>query len=542
MQPQAATTTTTEKKPERARGDWLVADGTMGRRIREFAWETTSLGPWSTWSTTLQTATNVMLATPVPMVLLWGPELVVMFNDAYLALAIERDVDPFGHPARAVWADRIDVAGPIYDHLLAGGAPLEFKDQHYRVRRNGVVDEAWFTLSYAAVRIAADAPIGVMIVVHETTRYMVAERRLQESQQLLRDIVDSTPAIIFAMDRQQHYMLVNDEMSAFVRQSKDELIGKPVRAIFPPETAELLSRANVEILRTGNPVHTETTLVPVGSERPRTVLVTKFAIRNAGGDITGVGGVATDITERKRHEDDVRRQKARAEESARMKAAFLDIAAHELRTPITILSLVLQLYEDTVKDDGTIGAVELARLREPVDRLSRLVVELLNVARLERGMVVLQRRPTDVRTLVDTVVAEFRLLAPARDVRVTTPDEPVVADVDPVRLNQVIANLLDNARKYAPAGPIEVHLDATPTSVRIAVVDHGPGIAAGSLDGLFEAFSRGHADLVDDGTSGLGLGLSVCKGIVELHGGHIDVVSEVGLGCRFTVELPRHPA
>jgi PAS domain S-box-containing protein len=481
----------------------------------------------------------MLLATPVPMALLWGPDLVVLLNDAYHALAIERDLDPFGQPARMAWVDRLDVTAPRYDHLLAGGEALEFKDQHYRVRRNGVVDDAWFTLSYSGVRAADRSTLGIVIVVQETTRYLRAERRLQESEQLLRDIIDSTPAIIFGIDRDQRYMLANDQLSAFTRQSKADLIGTPVRAIFPRETSDLLASANDEILRTGLPQHTEMTLAPLGSAQPRTLLVTKFAIRNAGGHITGIGGVATDITERKNAEDEIRRQKAKAEENARTKAAFLDIAAHELRTPITILSLVLQLYEDATKDGGTIGAVELTRLREPVDRLSRLVLDLLNVARLERGMVVLQRRPTDLRSLVDSVVDEFRLLAPGRDFRVTTPDTAVVIDIDPVRINQMIANLLDNARKYAPEGPIEVHLDATPTTVRLAVVDHGPGIAAGSLDRLFDAFSRGRSALVDDGTSGLGLGLSVCRGIVALHGGTIDVQSEPGQGCTFVVTLPR---
>jgi signal transduction histidine kinase len=268
------------------------------------------------------------------------------------------------------------------------------------------------------------------------------------------------------------------------------------------------------------------------------LLVTKFPIRNSGGVITGIGGVAVDITARKQLEEELLAAKARAEDSLRMKATFLDIAAHELRNPITVLSLLLQLYQDATQDGGTIGAPDLERLREPIDRLSRLVVELLNVARLERGMVVLHRQDTDLGRLVMKCVEEFRVIAPAREIRLALPALSIVASVDPVRLHQVFANLLDNALKYAPDGPIDVLLEQLPTTVRVSVTDHGPGIAASSLDALFEAFARDRAEAVLTRPPGLGLGLSVCRAIVLLHGGTIDVRTNMGNGSTFFVDLP----
>jgi PAS domain S-box-containing protein len=520
-------------------GAWIIDDGAMGAQIRGFPWASTSLGPLSSWSTTLRVATNVLLATPVPMALLWSDDLVVLYNDAYRALSIEREQDALGRPAREVWADIADVTGPIFEHVHRGGDALEFQDQHFRVRRNGGLEDAWFTVSYAGVRERRDRVLGVLIVVQETTRYLTAERRLQESQRLLRDIIDSTPALVFALDHEQRYILVNEQMASFARRPREALLGQTVGALYPPATCEVLARANAEILRTGVPVHAELTLAPRGSDMPRTLLVTKFAIRNASGDVTGVGGVAADITTLKRQEEELLAQKKKAESSARMKAAFLDIAAHELRNPVTVLSLLLQLYQDAARDGAVFGADELVRLREPVDRLSRLVVELLNVARLERGMVALQRHPTDLRELVDACVDEFRVLFPARALRALTPAEPVVLEVDPVRIHQVVANLVDNALKYAPEGPVEVVLREDDDKIYIDVVDHGPGVDATSLDELFEAFSRGRAASDRERPAGLGLGLSVCKGIAELHGGVVEVHSTPGHGSTFTVILPR---
>jgi PAS domain S-box-containing protein len=532
-----------EREPVRAgqpgEDVWIVVDGEMGHRIRGFAWEQTPLGPLSTWSTTLRVSTNLLLSTPVPMVLLWGAELTVLYNDAYRALELQRVPDALGRPARQVWADMIDVIGPIYDHLLQGGDAREFHDTHFRVRRNGALEDAWFSVSYAGVREQHDHVLGVLVVVQETTRYITAERRLQESQQLLHDIIDSTPDLIFALDRDQRYVLVNEAMTAFVRRPRAELLGQNIAAIYPPEAATRLQKENSAILNTGVPLHSEVTLAARTSETARTLLVTKFAIRNGSGEITGVGGVATDITARKQQEEEILAQKKKAETSARMKAAFLDVAAHELRNPVTVLSLLLQLYQEATRDGGTIDALSLARLREPVDRLSRLVVELLNVARLERGMVALQRRPTDLRELVDACVDEFRVVSPERSLQATTPSQPVIVDVDPVRLHQVVANLVDNALKYAPEGPIDVVLQATPEEARIEVIDRGPGIDVDSLEELFEAFSRGHPAIDSARAPGLGLGLSVCKGIAELHGGVIEVDSAPGQGSTFSILLPR---
>jgi PAS domain S-box-containing protein len=527
---------------ERGADTWIVDSGEMGRRIRAFDWGATSLGPLSSWTPALRFVTNLVLGASVPMAVLWGDDLVVLYNDGYRAIAGQRHPDALGRPARVAWADVADFTRPIFQHLMTGGDALDLVDQPVRVRRGEHVDEAWFNLSYSAIRTAPDRTLGLLVVVQETTRYIAAERGLQESRQLLVDIIDSTPANIFALDRDFRFSLVNAHMAAFAQVPKAEFVGKPVSAIYSPEVVAELEQSNAEVLRSGIPVTVEQHLVPLRTGRAATMLATKFAIRNAAGEIVGVGGVATDITARKEQEDAILAQKQKAEESARMKAAFLDIAAHELRNPITVLSLLLQLYQDATREGGTVGALELSRLREPVDRLSRLVVELLNVARLERGMVVLQRQPTDLCVLVSRCVDEFRLVAPARDLRVTTPAEPVVVDVDPVRLNQVVANLVDNALKYALDGPIDVSLEASPTSVSIVVVDRGQGIAADSLEGLFDAFSRGRAALAEGRAAGLGLGLSVCRGIVMLHGGTIDVKSTPGHGSTFTVTLPREVA
>jgi PAS domain S-box-containing protein len=509
----------------------------MGKSIAAFPWGTTALGPLALWPAPLRTMVNTMLATPVPMVVLWGDELLFLHNDAYAALAGEHRPENLGRPAREVWSELAGFLEPIFKQLKEGGDAVDYTDRRFHVRRGGAVVDAWFNVAYSAIRDVAPRTLGLLVVVQETSRYIIAERRLHENQQLLADIVDSTPELIFALDREQRYLLVNAEMATFVGLPKEQIVGRPLHSLYPPDTTEMLTRHNEQILQSGTTSVSELQLQPLGGVA-KTLLVTKFPIRNSGGDITGIGGVAVDITARKQLEEELLAAKTRAEDSLRMKTTFLDIAAHELRNPITVLSLLLQLYQDATQDGGTIGAPDLERLREPIDRLSRLVVELLNVARLERGMVVLHRQDTDLGRLVMKCVEEFRVIAPAREIRLALPALSIVASVDPVRLHQVFANLLDNALKYAPDGPIDVLLEQLPTTVRVSVTDHGPGIAASSLDALFEAFARDRAEAVLTRPPGLGLGLSVCRAIVLLHGGTIDVRTNIGKGSTFFVDLP----
>jgi signal transduction histidine kinase len=254
--------------------------------------------------------------------------------------------------------------------------------------------------------------------------------------------------------------------------------------------------------------------------------------------VIGLGGVATDMTERKRLESKLVEAKEAAEAASKSRAAFLDIAAHELRTPVTAISLLLETVRRRIKKGQAVDTSVLTRLYEPVDRLARLVVDLLDISRLERGLIDLQWSPTDVVALASTCLSEFQLQAPLRQMSFKGPSEVVRVELDPVRINQVLSNLLDNAIRYTPGDtPIELYLEQRPNSVRFSVVDHGPGIPREQLGSLFQAFSRGKSEATIR-SSGLGLGLSVCRGIVELHGGTIGVSSEVGRGSTFYFNLP----
>ena len=211
--------------------------------------------------------------------------------------------------------------------------------------------------------------------------------------------------------------------------------------------------------------------------------------------------------------------------------------SHELRTPLAALQAMLENLADgvTAPDPATFETA-LAQTR----RLGRLVEQLLDLSRLESGVAPLAPRRTGLAELVDQAVREAGFAAPAvrleQDVR--PPDLAVV--VDPERLNQVLANLLDNAVRHSPPdGAVRVCAERTPAGVRLSVEDDGPGIPEGDRERVFERFARPDAARTGGGS---GLGLAITRWVVDLHGGAVHVEPALSPpGCRVVVELPDRP-
>jgi signal transduction histidine kinase len=200
---------------------------------------------------------------------------------------------------------------------------------------------------------------------------------------------------------------------------------------------------------------------------------------------------------------------------------------------------LLQLTQKQLADGYPVKAEALDRLSAQVKRLSRLVVDLLEVSRLERGMLILKPEAHDIGHLVNEVIANFTLQFPNRVFRLIGNGRRVEAEFDSVRIYEVISNLLDNALKYTPENtPIELLFADDEKSVRVAVRDFGSGISKERQKLLFSPFERGASNETER-HAGLGLGLYICRKIVELHGGAIRLESALGQGSTFTIEIPK---
>jgi len=270
----------------------------------------------------------------------------------------------------------------------------------------------------------------------------------------------------------------------------------------------------------------------------------KAIARDYEGRPTGVAGIHLDITARKEAEETLH-------EIGRRKDEFFAMLGHELRNPLAAIRHALELCNSDEKHETFLWAKGV--LERQSTHLSRLVDDLLDVSRIARGKIELRKRQVDLATVLDEAVEATRPLILERRHKLTISYEHNVlwVDGDPSRLEQIIANLLNNAAKYTqPEGsiwlearrPKEGEEGSAQDEILISVRDTGAGIALEKIDHMFELFVQGERSLAR-GEGGLGLGLSIVRTLTELHGGYVTAQSEgLGLGSTFVVHLPAAPA
>lgn len=229
-----------------------------------------------------------------------------------------------------------------------------------------------------------------------------------------------------------------------------------------------------------------------------------------------------------------------AERAANIKSQFLDIATHELKTPVAALSLLTDMTSLRLSNGIRPEVSDIDRIKKQTTRLKTLVEDLLNVSSMERGFLVTRTAPTDIGLLVEENVKYFRAQVPSRFFVFEEPYSPIVLTIDPERITQVLTNLLNNAINYTPNDTeIEISIVTMPTKVRVSIIDHGPGIPKELQEKLFTRFFRATSNETAV-HPGLGLGLYISRRILETHGGTLDVISEEGKGSTFYFELPRN--
>ena len=254
-------------------------------------------------------------------------------------------------------------------------------------------------------------------------------------------------------------------------------------------------------------------------------------------------GTVLDVSERKAIEEELVRRRAevlQARETQRLKDSLVNAYVHDLRSPLTGIIGYAELLADGLA--GPITEAQLTLLNRVLDiarRQARLINDMLDLARYEAGTFRLQREPTDLGEKIGEIVAEMASQAQEAGVVILTelPATPVTASVDGQRIGQVLVNLLHNAIKCSRRGQtVRVRMESANDQVRIEVVDQGVGIAKEEIPALFKQFSQASAGR--EHHAGTGLGLWICKTIVEAHGGAIEVASEPGRGSTFSFTLP----
>jgi PAS domain S-box-containing protein len=404
-------------------------------------------------------------------------------------------------------------------------------------RREGGVEDLGRWYEVVAFRVGDPSLRQVGVLFADVTARHRAEEAVRASERQLADVFRHAPSFMAVLRGPDHvFERANDGYAALV--SRRPLLGRPVRDAIP----EVVRQGFVDLLdrvyRTGEPFVGQATLAVLdpGDGRPPEERILDFVyqpLRDAAGAVTGVLVHGIDLTDRVRAEERLR-------EADRRKDEFLAVLAHELRNPLAPIRNGLQVIRLAGDDPAAVRTA-----REMMDRqlthLVRLVDDLLDVSRITRGKLDLRRERI---LLSDAVAAAVEAARPALDaaghaLALSVPPAPVYLDGDLTRLAQVLGNLLTNAAKYTPPGG-RVWLTAEPTATMavVRVRDTGIGIPADALPTVFDMFSQIDRPL-ERTTGGLGIGLALVRGLVELHGGSVTAESEgEGTGSTFTIRLP----
>ena len=347
-------------------------------------------------------------------------------------------------------------------------------------------------------------------------------------------IFENAPLGIFHFDTTPVITTCNDYFVHMVGSSKRLLIGLNLLTLHDPRVLSCIT-ATLD----GKHAHFEGDYVSVTAGKVTPVRAHFAPCHDREGKVSGGVGIVEDVTEQRQTEEERARLLREAQEAVRVRDDFLTIASHELKTPLTPLSLRLANLERRLERGEPVDPTALRHARQQLLRLTSLINDLLDASRIESGGLALHPQPTRLDALAEHVIhlAE-RLYDAEHRVQFHRPAQPLQVRGDPYRLEQVIANLLENALKYSPAGgPIHVSLEKRDSLALLSVSDPGIGIPADQQQHLFERYFRAR-NVSTKSYGGLGLGLYICRDIVERHGGRIWVESEVGRGSTFYVALP----
>jgi two-component system CheB/CheR fusion protein len=365
-------------------------------------------------------------------------------------------------------------------------------------------------------------------------------------QALLAAIVTSSNDAIVSKTLSGRIQSWNAGATRIFGYQPEEVIGKSIMIIIPPELQEE-ERHILEQVRRGQRVEHFDTIRVTKDGRRIPISLTVSPVRDARGQIIGASKIARDISERVAAEQALRESERRlrvSEEALRdadrRKDEFLALLAHELRNPLAPIRYALA----TSRKEGR-TAEQQKRAEEVIERqvthMSRLLDDLLDVSRITRGMLELKKSPTELTLVVGAAIETARPLLDAKHhmLSLELPTQAVRLVADTVRLAQVFSNLLINAAKYTdPGGNIQLRASQQGSEVVVAIRDNGIGFTEEMKPRLFDLFSQAESAL-GRSEGGLGVGLSLVRGLVSLHGGTIDAVSEgPGLGSEFIVRVP----
>jgi len=464
---------------------------------------------------------------------LMGPKHVFeMVNEAYYQLVGHRDL--VGKP---VWEALPEVAGQGFEahldrvyrtgeHWAARAVPIAVQPE-----RGGPVVQRYVDLLYQPYKNRDGATIGIFAQGYDVTESVEAQAAKRESDERLRDGMDAARMVVWDWNIATGELIYSDNMPLVLGCTPDMM--PSLHQFVHAEDRPQVARAHLKALSDTGAYHVVVRFIRPDNNKEIWVDSRGKVQYGADGRPASMRGVTMDVSERYRAELELR-------ETNRKKDEFLAMLAHELRNPLAPIATAAEMLKLTAGDDPRTKRASEVITRQ-VRHMTTLIDDLLDVSRVTRGLVELDRELVDIKHAVASAVEQVRPLIEARrhTLTVRTDGATAIVNGDHTRLVQVIGNLLNNAAKYTPqGGDITLDVGVDGALVGISVIDTGIGIGPGLLPQVFDLFTQAERT-PDRAQGGLGIGLALVKTIVSLHGGSVVAHSDgPGRGSKFSIFLP----
>ena len=563
--------------PQTRAAQLFAGQGELPSLIRTTDWSKTPLGPVDAWPQSLVTAVSICLGSRHPIVLWWGPERWMFYNDGYRPmLGAAKHPQFLGRSGQECWAEIWNVIGPMMDQVIATGEATWSEDLMLMMRRHGYLEETYFTFSYSPIRDETGRPKGIFNACTESTARVLDRRRLKTLRELAveartasdaarrcaevlaRNPQDVPFALVYLLDGPGTRLnLVGSAglepgtraspqvAEVAVRDAAGWPLARVVTEGRPELVADLAGRFDCLPREPWDEPASQAMLLPIarpGAKEPAGVLVLGISPRRAfDDDYRGffdlvAGHVATAVSNARAYEEERERAEALAELD-RAKTAFFSNVSHEFRTPLTLM--LGPIEHALAQPGGALDGENLRSVHRSTLRLFRLVNTLLDFSRIEAGRLQATFAPTDLAVLTSGLAGSFHSLVESAGMRLVVDCPPIAQPVyvDRSHWEKIVLNLVSNAFKFTFEGEISIVLREKDGRVELAVSDTGTGIPEHEHTRIFERFHRveGARGRSFEGT---GIGLALVHELVKLHGGAVRLESVVGKGSTFTVSIP----
>jgi hypothetical protein len=391
-----------------------------------------------------------------------------------------------------------------------------------------------------------DEPKGYWAIIRDISLRKNAIREINNEKKRLRTILETVPEMIWLKDTEGKYLNCNINFSEFIGYKEQELVGQSDHFIFEDKSiADFYFAKDQEVINTKKTIRFVNWAKSATTSKEILTETIKTPMYDANGNVTGVLGVSRDISEIKKAEEELLIAKEQAEASDKLKSIFLANMSHEIRTPMNAIMGFSELLIDAEIDD--VDRIQYVNIiQQSGNRLLQIIDDIVDLSKLEMNQLVVKKAKFNLADTINEsidICKRGELIKSKTNLELIAKHNPDIQRInlnsDITRVQQILDNLINNAIKFSESGRVEVGYNLVEEEhrsfVEVYVKDDGIGIPKDRQNVIFERFRQGDEEHFIDGA---GLGLSICKGLVELLGGNIRFESQLGEGSTFYFSLP----